>query len=149
MIIYHFYYYEPVCRYIVIPGNNICRNITSWTLLRRAKAVNHACFSSCLSILLATAFSWYKYISLKGVPGADEGIGFSRKISYYTGNRKTWLILGCLASVALSILILVIICLRERVQIATALIKEAAKFVLFSVRYVLTYTFLPHNYLMT
>ncbi|XP_022661704.1 choline transporter-like protein 2 isoform X3 [Varroa destructor] len=78
-------------------------------------------------LIIATAFSWYKYISLKGVPGADEGIGFSRKISYYTGNRKTWLILGCLASVALSILILVIICLRERVQIATALIKEAAK----------------------
>ncbi|OQR73553.1 choline transporter protein 2-like [Tropilaelaps mercedesae] len=81
-----------------------------------------------LAILIAsTVFSWYKYVSLAGVAGADEGLGLSRKISYYTGRRKTWLILGILSTTCLSILVLVILCLRERVRIATALIKEAAK----------------------
>lgn len=78
-------------------------------------------------MILGTAFSWYKFVSLKGVPGADSGLGFSRKISYYTGRRQTWLILGIISTVFLSILLLVVICLRERVRIATALIKEAAQ----------------------
>ena len=77
--------------------------------------------------LVGTTFSWVKYVTLKGVPGADDGLRFSKKISYYTGSRKTWLILGSILSVLLFILLLVIIFLRNRIRIAIALIKEAAK----------------------
>ncbi|PIK50138.1 putative choline transporter-like protein 2, partial [Apostichopus japonicus] len=76
---------------------------------------------------VGTFYCFWYWKQLEGVEGSDEALEFSTNLLSYLRLRTTWLIFGCVLGGILLILLLITICLCNRIRIAVALIKEASR----------------------
>lgn len=72
-------------------------------------------------------YCWIQYSALEGTAGADGKIEFSSNLLSYLRLQKTWMIFGIILLSVLCILLLITLCLCNRIRIAIALIKESSR----------------------
>uniref|UniRef100_A0A3P8W7Q4 Choline transporter-like protein n=1 Tax=Cynoglossus semilaevis TaxID=244447 RepID=A0A3P8W7Q4_CYNSE len=75
-------------------------------------------------------YCYWEYSSLTGKPGANvtiSDIGFQTDPSVYLHLSQTWLIFMILLSITEAIIVIILIFLRKRLQMAVALLKEGSK----------------------
>lgn len=75
----------------------------------------------------ATYFCFTKYYSMKGTSSDNSTFIVTTNLAYYLNMTQTWLAFSCGSATLLSILGLVILFLRERIQIAVAIMKEGSR----------------------
>ncbi|PIK47953.1 putative choline transporter-like protein 2 [Apostichopus japonicus] len=82
-----------------------------------------------LHVLLAGGifFCWNEYTELEGIPGSTDDFSLTLSLDSYLRLQKTWLIAGIVFSVLLTIMLLLMLCLCNRIRIAINLIEEASK----------------------
>lgn len=83
----------------------------------------------CYLLPAGSYYSYSTYFEMKNLNTTTTGeFIFTTDLSYYLSLEKTWLAFGCTSATILTILLLVILFLRERILIAIALIKEGSRY---------------------
>lgn len=101
-----------------------------WCLLIRCLA----CVMVYLTLILffisfsgACAYCIYQYMNIQTSATTSGNLYITSNLSYYLALRETWLVIGCIAGVIALIVLLILICLRKRIQLAIAILGQASK----------------------
>lgn len=75
----------------------------------------------------ATYYCFTEYKRLAATDTSSISFEFSSNLSSYSDKKETWLALGIICGIILAVMILLLLALRKRIQIAIQLIKEGSR----------------------
>ncbi|XP_048587230.1 choline transporter-like protein 4 [Nematostella vectensis] len=87
-------------------------------------------------------YCWTTYTKLRDGATYDSSISMIGGLDSYTNSKETWYYLTIILGVILGILVLILLALRKRIQIAIALIKESSRAIT-NIVFTLFFPFIP------
>lgn len=79
------------------------------------------------ALVAVTGYCFYYWKYLESIEGSNRPLELTTNILSLLRTRSTWLILGCVFGAITTILLVLTLCLCQRIRIAIALIKEASR----------------------